>query len=105
MSTATIEQLQRIVADDSRTAEERRHAAEHILKLQESDREPKEPEPLVDPAMTKRRAQFSGAQRRLADGLSRGQRNFNLIDTGRSDGSTVTDKLGVAQVIRLMLDD
>lgn len=33
--TNTIETLQRIVADDSRSEEERRQAAEHILKLQQ----------------------------------------------------------------------
>jgi hypothetical protein len=34
VSTETLEHLQRIVSDESRTEEERRQAAEHILKLQ-----------------------------------------------------------------------
>ena len=34
MSTATVEQLQKIVADGNRTEQERTQAAEHILKLQ-----------------------------------------------------------------------
>lgn len=35
MSTATIEQLQRIINDENRSIEERRTAAEHILRLQQ----------------------------------------------------------------------
>jgi hypothetical protein len=35
--TTTIEQLQKIVGDETRTAEERKQAAEHILKLQGED--------------------------------------------------------------------
>lgn len=37
MSVATIEQLQKIVTDETRSEEERRQAAEHILKLQGSE--------------------------------------------------------------------
>lgn len=44
MSTTTIEQLQRIVADDNRTTEDRRQAAEHIIQLQEADK----PAPIKD---------------------------------------------------------
>jgi hypothetical protein len=40
MSVTTIEQLQRIVADESRTEEDRRQAAEHIIQLQEAGKEP-----------------------------------------------------------------
>jgi hypothetical protein len=36
----TIEQLQRIVSDENRTEQERKTAAEHILKLQNSSQEP-----------------------------------------------------------------
>jgi hypothetical protein len=43
VNTGTIEQLQRIVSDENRTEQERRQAAEHILKLQESNQEPVAP--------------------------------------------------------------
>jgi hypothetical protein len=39
VSTATIEQLQRIVSDENRSETERKQAAEHILRLQESNQE------------------------------------------------------------------
>jgi hypothetical protein len=104
VSTKTIQELQKLVADGNRSEEERRQAAEHILKLKESDGESKAPEPIVDPALVERRALFSGAQRRLAEGLSRGQRNLNLIDDGRSSVAKIADKLAMAQIIRLMLD-
>lgn len=65
--------------------------------------EPAAPEP-VDPALAERRNNFTGAQRRLADGLSRGQRQYNLIDSNRSDASAVSDKLVILQITRLMLN-
>lgn len=64
--------------------------------------EPAAPEP-IDPALAERHAQFTGAQRRLADVLSRGRSQHNLIDNRRSDASVTSDKLVVAQIIRLML--
>ena len=67
--------------------------------------------PAVDPVLAERRAHFTGAQHRLADVLATGGRGihggngFHLIDSNRSDVSMISDKLVVAQLIRLMLDD
>lgn len=102
--TTTIEQLQKIAADENRTPEDRKQAAEHIIKLQESQQEPRAPEP-VDPALAERRSHFSGAQRRLARQLSLGNRAFDFIDSNRSDATAISDQLVTMQIIRLMLDD
>lgn len=68
--------------------------------------------PAVDPALAERRAQFTGAQRRLADILAisgqsiQGGNAFHLIDAaGRSEVSVNSDKLVAMQIVRLMLDD
>jgi hypothetical protein len=109
VSTATIEELQRIVTDETRSTEDRRAAAEHILALQANTTV--EPAPAVDPALAKRRAQFTGAQRRLADILAisgqsiQGGKGFHLIDADRAEVSVNSDKLVAMQIVRLMLDD
>jgi hypothetical protein len=70
-----------------------------------------EPAPAVDPALAKRRAQFTGAQRRLADILAisgqsiQGGKGFHLIDADRAEVSVNSDKLVAMQIVRLMLDD
>ena len=62
-------------------------------------------QPPLDTALAERRAFFPGAQRRLADGLSRGQRHLNLMYAQRTDPSLISEKLAVMQIVRLMLDD
>jgi len=61
--------------------------------------------PAVDPALAERRAQFTGAQRRLAAGLSAISKGTNLIDSKSSEASVISDKLVTMQIWRLMLDD
>ena len=107
MSITTIERLQRIVADETRTTEERQLAAEHIIQLQEAAKEPAGS--AVDPALEEHRSHFTDAQRRLAATLGMFGKNFgtnsNVIDTKHSEVSAISDKLVVMQIIRLMLDD
>ncbi len=100
MSTATIKELQTVVADENRPADEREAAAKHILALQGE-----EPAPVSEAEQKKaeRRAQFSGQQQRLSDALSRGRSIFNLVERN-TDAVAIMDKLAAMQIVRLMLD-
>jgi hypothetical protein len=98
LSTSTIEELQKIVADDNRSEEERKQAAELILAMQGQ----------VATAEvqhnSERRSQFTGAQQSLAAALSRGSKAFDIIE-GTSGVTATRDKLVTLQVIGLMLDE
>jgi hypothetical protein len=98
LSTQTIEELQKIIADESRSTEDREAAAKHILVLQGHTEELARQD-----SKAERRAQFSGEQQRLAEALSRGRQSFNLVERN-TDAVVIMDKLASLQIIRLMLD-
>ncbi len=96
---STIVELQQIVADESRSVEERKQAAELILAMQGQKEAV-----AVEQRRSERRAQFPRAQQRLATNLSLGNPAFNLVESKTNVTATV-DKIAVMQIIRAMLDD
>ena len=77
---------------------------DRLAVLQGQSQEKDAPAEPIDPALAERRAKFTGAQRRLAHVLSWGGKYSNLIDSGRTDASVLSDKLVTMQIVRLMLD-